>query len=117
VDGELEQCVFHPPPTPRSPMCIYCILNDVGMCVYSKDSMGNTEVLQRGDLQMTSAGTGIRHSEKCHGPNQVHFLQIWASPNESNLSPKYYTRSVFSFSFPIPPPPHNPRNLSYWGID
>lgn len=56
------------------------------------DSMGNTEVLKRGDIQMTSAGTGIRHSEKCYGPNQVHFLQIWASPNESKLTPKYYTR-------------------------
>lgn len=62
--------------------------------------MGNTEVLQRGDVQMTSAGTGIRHSEKCHGPNQVHFLQIWAKPNESNLTPKYYTRYIF--------PPHPP---------
>lgn len=50
---------------------------------------------------MTSAGTGIRHSEKCHGPKQVHFLQIWASPNESNLPPKYYTRSAFSFAFLI----------------
>jgi len=57
-----------------------------------KDSMGNTEVLQRGDIQMTSAGTGIRHSEKCHGPKQAHFLQIWANPNESRLPPKYYTR-------------------------
>jgi len=56
------------------------------------DSMSNTEVLRRGDLQMTSAGTGIRHSEKCHGPEQVHFLQIWATPNESKLEPKYYTR-------------------------
>ena len=73
------------------------ILNDPGAFI-SKDSMGNSEVLQRGDLQMTSAGTGIRHSEKCHGPKQVHFLQIWAQPNESNLSPKYYTRSVFPYS-------------------
>lgn len=56
------------------------------------DSMGNTEVLKRGDLQMTSAGTGIKHSEKCYGPKQVHFLQIWAMPNESRLTPKYYTR-------------------------
>jgi len=34
---------------------------------------------------MTSAGTGIRHSEKCYGPKQIDFLQIWAKPNESNL--------------------------------
>ncbi|KAF9649173.1 pirin domain-containing protein [Thelephora ganbajun] len=57
-----------------------------------EDSMGNIEVLKRGDLQMTSTGTGIKHSEKCHGPKQNHFLQIWAKPNESNLPPKYYTR-------------------------
>ncbi len=42
--------------------------------------MGNTEVLKRGDLQLTSAGTGISHSEKAHGSKQVHFLQIWSLP-------------------------------------
>ena len=94
VEGELEQCVF------LSPLINARALNGVG-CVDSKDSMGNTEVLRRGDIQMTSAGTGIRHSEKCHGPKPVHFLQIWASPNESNLPPKYYTRSVFFYSFLI----------------
>jgi len=57
-----------------------------------KDSMGNTEILKRGDLQMTSAGTGIRHSEKAHGPKQVHFLQIWSVPSVSRLDPKYFTR-------------------------
>ncbi|KAF9564929.1 RmlC-like cupin [Agrocybe pediades] len=57
-----------------------------------KDSMGNVEVLKRGDLQMTSAGTGISHSEKAHGSKQVHFLQIWALPSISRLPPKYYTR-------------------------
>jgi len=57
-----------------------------------KDSMGNTEILRRGDLQLTSAGTGISHSEKAHGPNQVHFLQIWSLPSTSNLQPKYFTR-------------------------
>ncbi|KAI0319663.1 pirin domain-containing protein [Amylostereum chailletii] len=56
------------------------------------DSMGNTEVLKRGDLQMTSAGTGIRHSEHAHGSDQVHFLQIWSLPSESKLTPKYFTR-------------------------
>jgi len=57
-----------------------------------KDSMGNIEVLKRGDLQLTSAGTGISHSEKAHGPNPVHFLQIWSVPSVSRLQPKYFTR-------------------------
>lgn len=54
--------------------------------------MGNTEVLKRGDVQLTSAGSGISHSEKAHGSKQVHFLQIWSLPSTSSLPPKYYTR-------------------------
>ncbi|KAJ7262013.1 RmlC-like cupin [Mycena rebaudengoi] len=57
-----------------------------------KDSMGNTEILKRGDLQLTSAGTGISHSEKAYGSKQVHFLQIWSIPSVSGLQPKYFTR-------------------------
>jgi len=57
-----------------------------------KDSMGNTEILKRGDVQLTSAGTGISHSEKAHGAKQVHFLQIWSLPTTSRLPPKYFTR-------------------------
>ena len=55
--------------------------------------MGNLEILKRGDLQMTSAGTGISHSEKCYGSNKpVHFLQIWSFPKTPRLEPKYFTR-------------------------
>lgn len=57
-----------------------------------KDSMGNTEILKRGDIQLTSAGKGISHSEKAHGPKEVHFLQIWSLPSIRGLTPKYFTR-------------------------
>ncbi|XP_006456257.1 hypothetical protein AGABI2DRAFT_139077 [Agaricus bisporus var. bisporus H97] len=57
-----------------------------------KDSMNNIEVLKRGDIQLTSAGTGISHSEKAHGAKEVHFLQIWSLPKVSRLQPKYFTR-------------------------
>ena len=43
---------------------------------------------------MTSTGTGISHSEYNRNPSQqVHFLQIWAKPNQSSLPPQYYTRN------------------------
>lgn len=58
-----------------------------------KDSMGNIETMVRGDIQMTSGGTGIRHSEfNDHKSQGTHFLQIWSLPFERGLTPKYYTR-------------------------
>lgn len=56
VSGELEQYVCFPPTHDIEPA------DRVRLC-FSKDSMGNIETLKRGDLQMTSAGTGISHSE------------------------------------------------------
>lgn len=59
-----------------------------------KDSMGNLELLRRGDVQFTSAGTGIRHSEyNRNKKDEVHFLQIWAKPAVSRLAPSYTTRT------------------------
>lgn len=58
-----------------------------------KDSMGNLENLRRGEVQFTSAGTGIRHSEYNRNKKEdVHFLQIWAKPNVRGLKPSYKTR-------------------------
>ncbi|KAI9705329.1 MAG: hypothetical protein M1820_005159 [Bogoriella megaspora] len=57
-----------------------------------RDSMGNLETLKRGDVQFTSAGTGIRHSEYNRNPHvDNHFLQIWAKPNVKGLTPSYKT--------------------------
>jgi len=59
-----------------------------------KDSMGNLEILKRGDVQFTSAGTGIRHSEyNRNSEKDNHFLQIWAKPNVRGLKPSYTTRN------------------------
>ncbi|KZO93566.1 Pirin-domain-containing protein [Calocera viscosa TUFC12733] len=57
-----------------------------------RDSLGNVEILKRGDVQLTSAGTGVRHSEHTAGTVPVHFLQIWARPSTAHLQPAYYTR-------------------------
>jgi len=58
-----------------------------------KDSLGNFEVLRRGDVQLTSAGTGIFHSEYNSSPlKPLHFLSIWAMPSVRGVAPAYYTR-------------------------
>ena len=55
-----------------------------------KDSMGNVSVIKYGDIQVMSAGTGIRHSEYNKNTNRrVKFLQIWVFPNKKNVEPRY----------------------------
>ena len=55
-----------------------------------KDSMGNVAVIKSGDIQVMSAGTGIRHSEYNKSrENLVRFLQIWVIPNKRNVTPRY----------------------------
>lgn len=55
-----------------------------------KDSMGNVAVIRNGDVQVMSAGTGIRHSEFNKNRDQtVKFLQIWVFPNKRNVEPRY----------------------------
>jgi hypothetical protein len=55
-----------------------------------KDSTGRSEIIRTGEVQIMSAGTGIRHSEFNPSPNdRVNFLQIWILPKEKNIQPRY----------------------------
>ncbi|KAL9098882.1 MAG: hypothetical protein Q9163_005535 [Psora crenata] len=48
--------------------------------------------MHRGDVQFTTGGTGIAHSEQNeHHTDEVHFLQIWATPWRKGLPPTYHT--------------------------
>lgn len=48
--------------------------------------------MKRGDVQFTTGGKGIAHSEENeHAKDWVHFLQIWALPWKKGLPPTYHT--------------------------
>ncbi len=54
------------------------------------DSMGNQAVIQAGEVQIMSAGNGIRHSEQnASNIEAVHLLQIWITPNQLDLPTRY----------------------------
>jgi len=58
-----------------------------------RDSLGSEGAIKPGEVQVMTAGRGIRHSEfngsKTH---QVHLLQIWIKPSAPGLPPAYAQR-------------------------
>ena len=55
-----------------------------------KDSMGTQAVINENDVQIMSAGTGIKHSEYNHYKDKdASFLQIWIIPKKRNIQPRY----------------------------
>lgn len=55
-----------------------------------RDSMGNTQVIAQGEVQVMSAGTGIYHAEYNHSETErAKLFQIWIFPREKGLKPRY----------------------------
>ncbi len=55
-----------------------------------KDSMGNTFLIRKNEVQVMSAGMGIFHSEFNKDPdNPLKLFQIWVFPNKKNVPPRY----------------------------
>ncbi len=58
-----------------------------------QDSMGNGEVIQAGEWQAMTAGTGIQHSEfNPSATEPAHLLQIWLMPDRKGHTPGYRQR-------------------------
>ncbi len=55
-----------------------------------EDSEGINHAISEGDVQIMSAGRGIRHSEHNKSDSErVNFLQIWVMPKERGIQPRY----------------------------
>jgi hypothetical protein len=58
--------------------------------LHHQDSTGRDKIIQQGDVQIMSAGTGIAHSEmNANKDKEVKFLQIWVFPKIKNITPRY----------------------------
>ena len=55
-----------------------------------KDSTGGEGIIQAGDIQIMSAGTGVQHSEaNASATEAVTLFQVWIFPKERNIKPRY----------------------------
>jgi len=55
-----------------------------------RDSLGNNAELKPGQIQVMSAGSGVKHSE--FNPSKsdlLRFIQVWIEPKAKGLSPRY----------------------------
>jgi redox-sensitive bicupin YhaK (pirin superfamily) len=54
-----------------------------------QDNQGNKGRTEAGDVQVMSAGSGIRHSEYNLEPDQTRIFQIWIVPNRRGGAPSW----------------------------
>ncbi len=55
-----------------------------------RDRLGNHAQIKPGQIQVMSAGSGVKHSE--YNPSKterLHLIQVWITPDRPNLRPRY----------------------------
>jgi redox-sensitive bicupin YhaK (pirin superfamily) len=60
--------------------------------VSHEDSLGNRGRTEAGDVQVMSAGSGIRHAEYNHESEPTRLFQIWIIPDRRGGAPSWGTR-------------------------
>ena len=59
-----------------------------------KDNAGHGGIVKENDVQIMSAGSGVRHSEfNTSKTDSVNFLQIWIDPKVMNVKPRYLQKN------------------------
>ncbi len=78
------------PPHPHADMEIITYVRQGA--ITHQDSLGNKGRTEAGDVQVMSAGTGIRHSEYNLEPETTKIFQIWIQPTSRGEEPRWGAR-------------------------
>ena len=78
------------PPHPHEDMEIITYVTEGA--VTHQDSLGNKGRTEAGDVQVMSAGNGIRHAEYNREPETTKLFQIWILPTRRGQPPSWGTR-------------------------
>jgi quercetin 2,3-dioxygenase len=75
------------PPHPHADMEIITYVRQGA--ITHEDSLGNKGRTEAGDVQVMSAGSGIRHAEYNREPEATRLFQIWIEPDRSGGEPTW----------------------------
>ncbi|MBB1091880.1 pirin family protein [Rhodopseudomonas pseudopalustris] len=75
------------PPHPHRDMEIITYVRDGA--ITHEDSLGNKGRTEAGDVQVMSAGSGVRHSEYNLEPETTRIFQIWIEPTQAGGQPTW----------------------------
>ena len=75
------------PPHPHEDMEIITYIREGA--ITHKDSLGNTGRTEAGDVQVMSAGSGVRHAEYNMEPGRTRLFQIWIEPKTHGGDPSW----------------------------
>lgn len=75
------------PPHPHADMEIITYVREGA--ITHQDSMGNTGRTEAGNVQVMSAGSGVRHSEYNMEPGITRIFQIWIFPDQKGGAPSW----------------------------
>ena len=75
------------PPHPHANMEIITYVRDGA--ITHEDSLGNKGRTEAGDVQVMSAGSGIRHAEFNREPETTRMFQIWIEPEREGGTPSW----------------------------
>ncbi len=75
------------PPHPHADMEIITYVREGA--ITHQDSLGNKGRTEAGDVQVMSAGTGVRHSEYNLEPDTTRIFQIWIEPRARGDAPSW----------------------------
>ena len=75
------------PPHPHADMEIITYVRKGA--ITHQDSLGNTGRTEAGDVQVMSAGSGVRHSEYNHEAEATQIFQIWIEPTTRGKAPAW----------------------------
>ncbi len=65
------------------------------------DTMGNNEVINAGEFQRMTAGSGVQHMElNASQTEECHLYQIWILPREQKLPPSYEQKNFAPSNHP-----------------